>query len=159
MSLPEVKIYASPGARIPEKATPGSAGLDVRAFSGIDTVVTIPPGKRMAIPTGLFFEIPPGYYISLRPRSGLALKHGLTLINTPATIDSDYRGELMVIMGNLGNEPVTIENGDRIAQLFLEKVTEFRFVNVETRGELSGTDRGTGGFGSTGNGSSDHLLT
>jgi dUTP pyrophosphatase len=158
LSLPEVKIYAAPGARVPERATPGSAGLDVRALTGIDTIITIPPGKRMAIPTGLYFEIPEGYFVTLRPRSGLALKHGLTLINTPATIDSDYRGELQVIMGNIGHEPVTIENGDRIAQLFLEKVNEFRFQQVETRGQLSGTDRGEGGFGSTGSGSADHIL-
>ncbi len=150
MSDLNIKVYAMPGARLPERATPGSAGLDVCALPGPDTIITIPPKKRMAVPTGLFFEIPHGYFITLRPRSGMALKSGVTLINSPATIDSDYRGELKVILGNLGEEPFTIENGQRIAQLFVEKILDFEFSVVETKSELSDTDRGSGGFGSTG---------
>lgn len=150
-SIP-VKIYAMKGATLPRQATPGSAALDVCACLELDTEIRIPPGERMAIPTGLFMEIPHGYFVSMRPRSGLALKHGVSLPNSPATIDSDYRGELKVIMINLGKQDFVIRHGDRIAQMILERVVPFHFEKVDHPGELSDTDRGAGGFGSTGTG-------
>ncbi len=110
------------------------------------------PGQRTAVPTGLYFEIPAGYCISLRPRSGLALKNGITLVNTPATIDSDYRGELKVILANTGTETFTINHGDRICQLLLEKVYDFIWEEVSSAGDLDPSHRGEGGFGSTGTG-------
>ncbi len=154
-----VKIHSLPGARLPFKATTGSAAYDVCCHLGIDECMQIPPGGRKAIPTGLFFEIPPGYFISLRPRSGLALKHGITLPNSPATIDSDYRGELKVILINLGEELFTVNNGDRIAQLLVEKECLAEFESVPFAEELSDTKRGPGGFGSTGHSSSGTMLT
>ena len=147
---PEVKVYLAPGAVLPRRATPAAAGMDVCALLDSDTNIKIPPGERIAVPTGLYFEIPAGYFISLRPRSGLALKKGLTLLNTPATIDSDYRGELKVILANLGAKAVMIENGDRIAQLLLEKSQPFTWRQVESQEILEDSERGEGGFGSTG---------
>ena len=150
MKTPIVKVHAVPGARLPDKATPGSAGRDVHALLPPDTFVELSPGGRMTIPTGLYFEIPPGWFITLRPRSGLALKSGLTLLNAPATIDSDYRGELRVLLVNLGQEFARIESGDRIAQLFLEKVQDFDWETVPVLEHLEESERGSGGFGSTG---------
>ncbi len=147
---PTVKVYTAPGARLPKRATPEAAGMDVHALLESDTYIEIPPGERITIPTGLYFQIPPGWFISLRPRSGLALKKGLTLPNTPATIDSDYRGELKVALINLGTKNAVIENGDRIAQLLLEKVHEFEWEQVPRFDELDESERGSGGFGSTG---------
>lgn len=147
-----VKIYVSPGARIPERATPGSAGYDVCALLEPDTYINLNPGDRMAVPTGLFFELPEGTFISLRPRSGLALKHGVTLLNTPATIDSDYRGELMVIMANLGASSYRIQSGDRICQLLLERSLPIEWQKAGRPEELGDSERGSGGFGSTGRG-------
>ena len=131
------------GLDLPHYATGGAAGMDV--VSAED--VTIPPGGRHAVATGLAMAIPPGYEIQVRPRSGLALKHGITVPNTPGTIDSDYRGELKVILINHGQEPFPIARGDRVAQLVLAPVTRASWREVE---ELDPTQRGDGGFGSTG---------
>lgn len=129
----------------PSYSTFGAAGADIRAC--ITAPVVIKPGERALIPTGLLFEIPEGYEIQVRPRSGLALKHGITCLNSPGTIDSDYRGEIGVILINTGKEDFTVENNDRIAQIVLSPVIRADFV---TTGILSETERGTGGFGSTG---------
>jgi dUTP pyrophosphatase len=144
-----VKLHRRSGARIPERATEGAACFDVSAHLEVDTEIVISPGDRLTVPTGLFFEIPHGFYISLRPRSGLAFKHGITLLNSPATIDCDYRGELKVLLVNLGHEDFRIKHGDRIAQLMLEKIENVQFVETEFS-ELNETGRGSGGFGSTG---------
>ena len=150
--FPIVKVYLAPGARLPGKATSDSAGFDVHACLEIDTYIQIPPGERITIPTGLYFQIPSGFFITLRPRSGLALKNGLTLLNSPATIDSDYRGELRVLIVNLGTDNASIQNGDRIAQLFVEKCLDFKWEQVQEYDHLEKSVRGTGGFGSTGMG-------
>ncbi|MFC0206163.1 dUTP diphosphatase [Novosphingobium soli] len=131
------------GLDLPAYATDGAAGMD--AVSAED--VTLAPGARQAVATGLAVAIPPGFEIQVRPRSGLALKHGITVPNTPGTIDSDYRGELKVILINHGAEPFAIRRGDRIAQLVLAPVTRATWLKVE---ELEATARGEGGFGSTG---------
>jgi dUTP pyrophosphatase len=131
------------GLDLPAYATEGAAGMDV--VSAED--VTIEPGARHAVATGLAVAIPPGYEIQVRPRSGLALKHGISVPNTPGTIDSDYRGELKVILINHGSEPFVIARGDRVAQLVLAPVTRAVWSEV---GELDETRRGAGGFGSTG---------
>lgn len=150
----QVKVFTDPGATLPVRATSGAAGHDVCARLDPDTAfIEIAPGDRITIPTGLYFEIPEGCFITLRPRSGLALKKGLTLLNTPATIDSDYRGELRVLVINLGHEPVRIEHGDRIAQLLVERVVPIEWTRVESRDEFTDSERGQGGFGSTGTGS------
>ena len=131
------------GLELPAYATEGAAGMDVLAAED----VTLPPGDRYAVATGLALAIPPGFEIQVRPRSGLALKHGITLLNTPGTIDSDYRGELKVILINLGSEAFEVRRGDRIAQLVLAPVTRAAWLKVD---ELDETQRGEGGFGSTG---------
>jgi len=131
------------GLELPRYATDGAAGMDV--LSAEDVVLA--PGARHAVATGLALAIPEGYEIQVRPRSGLALKHGISLPNTPGTIDSDYRGELKIIMINLGAEPFAIHRGDRVAQLVLAPVTRASWNEVE---ELDDTERGEGGFGSTG---------
>lgn len=128
---------------LPDYATSGAAGMDV--VSAEDTVIA--PGARHAVATGLALAIPPGFEIQVRPRSGLALKHGITVPNTPGTIDSDYRGELKVILINLGSEPFKVRRGDRVAQLVLAPVVRASWLKVE---ELDETVRGSGGFGSTG---------
>lgn len=131
------------GLPLPAYATAGAAGMDV--VSAED--VTIAPGARHAVATGLAMAIPEGYEIQVRPRSGLALKHGITVPNTPGTIDSDYRGELKVILINLGTEPFAVARGDRVAQLVLAPVVQAAWDEVA---ELDATERGAGGFGSTG---------
>ncbi len=131
------------GLDLPQYATEGAAGMDV--VSAED--VTLPPGARHAVATGLALAIPPGYEIQVRPRSGLALKHGISVPNTPGTIDSDYRGELKVILINHGSQPFVIARGDRVAQLVLAPVTRAFWQEVS---ELEDTARGSGGFGSTG---------
>jgi dUTP pyrophosphatase len=131
------------GLPLPAYATTGAAGMDV--VSAEDVVIA--PGARHAVATGLAVAIPAGYEIQVRPRSGLALKHGITVPNTPGTIDSDYRGELKVILINLGSEPFTIARGDRVAQLVLAPVVQAAWSEVA---ELDATERGDGGFGSTG---------
>ncbi len=140
-----VKCIAEKGAIVPEYQTLGSAGADVCAL--IDKPVCLKPGMRHMIPTGLRFEIPLGYEIQMRPRSGLAAKHGISCVNSPGTIDSDYRGEVKVILINLGQEDFIINNGDRIGQVVLAPVFQANFTIVD---ELSNTERGAGGFGSTG---------
>jgi dUTP pyrophosphatase len=129
----------------PERATPGSAGLDLRAC--VTAPVTLQPGQRALIPTGFAMAIPEGFEAQVRPRSGLARKTGLTMLNTPGTIDSDYRGEVGVLAVNLGQEPIVIGRGDRIAQMVIQRVPEIELVEVT---ELPGTVRGGRGFGSSG---------
>jgi dUTP pyrophosphatase len=128
---------------MPAYASDGAAGMDVCAAESL----TLKVGRRHAVATGLAFAIPHGYEVQVRPRSGLALKHGITCLNTPGTIDSDYRGEVKVILANLGDEDFVIQRGDRIAQLVVAPVTHAMMVEVET---LDDTARGAGGFGSTG---------
>ncbi|WP_426165970.1 dUTP diphosphatase [Sandarakinorhabdus sp. DWP1-3-1] len=130
---------------LPAYATAGAAGMD--AVAAVTEPLVLAPGVRAAVPTGLAMAIPDGFEIQVRPRSGLAFKHGLTVANAPGTIDSDYRGEVKVLLVNLGTEPVTIERGMRIAQLVPTAVTRARLVVVDS---LDDTARGTGGFGSTG---------
>src|SRR5262245_32633757 len=130
---------------LPEPATPGSAGLDLRAC--VPQPVVVEPGRRRLIPTGFRIALPQGYEGQVRPRSGLALRQGLTMLNTPGTIDADYRGEIAVIAVNLGQEPVTIHRGDRIAQLVIAPVAPVRFLSVD---QLPPTDPASGGFGHTG---------
>lgn len=141
----EVKFVASDGAFLPVYKTKGAAGADVCAL--LDKDLVLRQGDRAVVPTGLFLEIPEGYEIQVRPRSGLAFKNGITVLNTPGTIDSDYRGELMVILANFGKEGFTVKNGDRIAQVVLAPVIQAAFVQAES---LSQTERGEGGLGSTG---------
>ena len=131
------------GLPLPARATEHAAGLDVVAAEDL----TLAPGQRHAVATGFAIAIPPGYEVQVRPRSGLALKHGITCLNTPGTIDSDYRGEVRVILANLGSEPFDVRRGERIAQLVPAPVLEAAFREVEA---LSETSRGAGGFGSTG---------
>jgi dUTP pyrophosphatase len=131
------------GLPTPTYATDGAAGLDVVAAEE----VTLAPGQRHAVATGFAIAIPDGYEVQVRPRSGLALKHGITCLNTPGTIDHDYRGEVKVILANLGHEPFEVRRGDRIAQLVPARVSRAAFREVR---ELDGTERGKGGFGSTG---------
>jgi len=133
------------GVELPKYETSGSAGLDIRAYIASD--LAIPPEGRAKIPTGLFLEIPKGYEAQIRPRSGLALKWGITLLNSPGTIDSDYRGELEVILINTGSESFTVKNGDRIAQMVISPVVR---AVISEADHLSETERGAGGFGSTG---------
>jgi dUTP pyrophosphatase len=128
---------------LPRYETEGAAGMDLRA----DEPVTLAPGERRVVPTGLAVEIPPGYEGQVRPRSGLAARHGVALVNAPGTVDSDYRGEVKVILVNLGGAPVLLARGDRIAQLVIAPVTRAEIVLVD---DLSDTARGGGGFGSTG---------
>lgn len=132
---------------LPSYETPGAAGADLRANLPDRSGMTLAPGERALIPTGLRVEIPPGFEMQVRPRSGLALKKGLSLPNTPGTIDSDYRGPLGIILINHGQSPVTITHGDRIAQAVVAPVVQARFEMTDT---LSDTARGEGGFGSTG---------
>ncbi len=142
MKLP---FQATADELIPTYGTVGAAGADVRAR--LDADVVIAPMKRALIPTGLRFEIPPGYEIQVRPRSGLAAKNGITVLNTPGTIDSDYRGEVAVILINLGDEPFTVTPGMRIAQIVFAPVVQAEFVRQDA---LAATGRGAGGFGHTG---------
>ena len=128
---------------LPEYATPASAGVDLRASEAR----VIPPGGRALVPTGLRIALPEGYEAQVRPRSGLALKHGVTLPNSPGTIDADYRGEIGVILMNLGQEPFVVEPGDRIAQMVVAPVARVAWSEAEA---LDATERGAGGFGSTG---------
>lgn len=140
-----IRCVAQDGTALPEYQTKDSAGADIRAF--LSEPVVIPAGGRSLIPTGLSFEIPSGYEVQVRPRSGLAIKNGITCLNAPGTIDADYRGEVKVILYNAGNEPFTVNNGDRIAQIVVAPVTVGIFEPVSA---LSETERGSGGFGSTG---------
>jgi dUTP pyrophosphatase len=141
----QVKIINKSQHALPAYETTASAGLDVRA--NIDAPVTLKPLGRTLVKTGLFMEIPVGFECQVRPRSGLALKKGVTVLNAPGTIDADYRGEVGVILINLSDEPFVIENGERIAQLVFARYEQAEWQETET---LTSTDRGAGGFGSTG---------
>lgn len=150
MSTITVQVCPLPhfeGLVLPAYETQGSAGMDVRAAVSEAEPFVLKPGERVMVPTGLSVAIPEGYEIQVRPRSGLAAKYGLTCLNTPGTIDSDYRGEIKVILINLGQEVVTLRRGERIAQLVLAPVTRLGWKHVEA---LDETARGTDGFGSTG---------
>lgn len=138
---------ADPSLPLPAYETAGAAGADLRANLPDRSSVTLMPGARVLVPTGLRLDIPQGYEVQIRPRSGLALKHGITLPNSPGTIDSDYRGPLGVIVMNAGEADFTIEHGDRIAQMVVAPVLQAQFTLVRA---LSETERGSGGFGSTG---------
>lgn len=141
----EIKIVSKSG-RMPSYETEGSAGADLRAWLP-DGPVTLQPGERRLIPTGLFVELPPGIEAQIRARSGLSIKHGITMINGVGTVDSDYRGEWNVPLVNLGSEPYTIQDGDRIAQMVLARYEKALFSLTE---EINDTQRGAGGFGHTG---------
>ena len=143
VSVQVKRLNNGAGLPLPVYASDGAAGMDVCAAEGL----TLKAGKRHAVATGMAFAIPHGFEVQVRPRSGLALKHGITCLNTPGTIDSDYRGEVKVILANLGDEDFVIQRGDRIAQLVVAPVTHAAMIEVET---LDDTVRGAGGFGSTG---------
>ena len=139
----KVKIVNHSRFALPEYQTPQSAGLDIRA--NIEESITLQPLERAMVPTGLYVELPEGCEMQIRPRSGLAAKHGITVLNSPGTIDADYRGEIKVILVNLSNTPFTIEAGERIAQMIVARYEQIEWQAVE---ELSSTERGAGGFGS-----------
>lgn len=141
----KIKIVNSSHHPLPQYATPLSAGLDLRA--NLDATITLQPMERRLVPTGLRIALPEGYEAQVRPRSGLALKHGITLLNTPGTIDADYRGEIGVIMVNLSTEPFTIADGERIAQLVIARYEQAEWLETDA---LDETERGEGGFGHTG---------
>lgn len=141
----EVKIINYSGNPLPHYATEGSSGMDVRA--NLTESIQLSPLERTLVPTGLYIELPLGYEAQVRPRSGLAIKHGISCLNTPGTIDSDYRGEIKIILVNLSNEVQIIHPGERIAQMVVQQVEKVQWIEVQ---ELSGTDRSSGGFGSTG---------
>lgn len=143
----EIPIINKSHHPLPTYATPLSAGMDLRAF--LQEPVTLAPGERGLIPTGLYMALPPGYEAQVRPRSGLALKRGLTVLNAPGTIDADYRGEVGVILINLSQEPQTISDGERVAQLVIAPVSQITWKETS---DLDETDRGAGGFGHTGMG-------
>lgn len=141
----KIKIVNRGSQQLPAYATPESAGMDLRA--NVAEPIVLRPLERRIIPTGLYMALPPGYEAQVRPRSGLAFKHGITVLNSPGTIDSDYRGELGVLLVNLSNEDFTIQAGERIAQMVIARHEQGEFVEVE---ELDDTERGAGGYGHTG---------
>ncbi len=145
MKSVEIKVINDSGHELPAYSTGQSAGMDVRA--ALSGPVVLAPMQRALIPTGLRIQLPPGYECQLRPRSGLALKHGITLLNTPGTIDADYRGEIGVILINLSDEPFVINNGERICQMVITDYTRGVWKSVDS---LDDTERGAGGFGHTG---------
>ncbi len=141
----EIKVINNSCFDLPRYATTGSSGLDLKA--NIDVTILLNSLERCIVPTGLFLEIPEGYEAQVRPRSGLAAKHGISVLNSPGTIDADYRGEIKVILVNLSNEPFTIEPGERIAQIVFAKIEQITWRDVNN---ISITERGDGGFGHTG---------
>lgn len=141
----KVKIVNTSGHPLPNYETTASAGMDVRA--NLEEAIVLKPLERVLIPTGLFIELPVGYEAQIRPRSGLAIKKGITLLNTPGTIDADYRGEIKIILANISNDDFVINNGERIAQMVIASHVQAEWVEVD---ELISTERGAGGFGSTG---------
>ena len=145
MSELQIRIINTSPNLLPEYATEGSSGMDLRAF--VESDITLEPMERKLIPTGLFIEIPLGYEAQVRPRSGLALKQGITCLNTPGTIDSDYRGEIKILLINLSDEKQVIKNSDRVAQLVISKVEKARLLLVQ---QLEDSERAAGGFGHTG---------
>ena len=145
MAVVHIKIQNLSSNALPEYATHGSSGMDIRA--SLDAALVLQPMERALVPTGLYMEIPDGYEVQVRPRSGLAIKQGITCLNTPGTIDADYRGEIKIILINLSSEEQVINPGDRIAQLVVQKVEKIQWLPVE---QLEETGRNTGGFGHTG---------
>lgn len=143
--IPVVLLDHAKGLPLPAYASPGSAGVDLRA--AVEGDLTLEPGQRLQVPTGLILELPDGFEGQVRPRSGLAIRHGVTLLNTPGTIDSDYRGEVKVILVNLGQKGYRLSRGDRIAQMVVAPVSQVVLTETDS---LVSTDRGEGGFGSTG---------
>lgn len=139
----KVPVQLEEGATLPQYQTPGAAGMDVTCTHE----VTLKPGERASVGTGLRMMIPEGYEVQVRPRSGLAIRHGLTMVNSPGTIDSDFRGEIKILMINLGSDVVTLSKGERVAQLVLAPVVRAELMIADT---LDETERGSGGFGSTG---------
>ena len=146
METIKVKIINRSHHDLPAYATPGSAGMDVRAYLPEGSVV-LGPLERALIPTGLYMQLPHGYECQIRPRSGLAIKHGISLVNTPGTVDSDYRGEIGVILVNLSNEPFTVTDGERVCQMVITRYTR---VDWEPTDRIDSTERGHGAFGHTG---------
>ena len=141
----EIKIHALPGAQIPAYHSLGASGADICAL--LDRELTLRPGETALVPTGIFIEIPEGYEAQIRPRSGLAAEHGVTLLNSPGTVDSDYRGEIRLVVVNLGQASFTIRRGDRIGQMVVARAAAVTLVEVR---ELPATGRNAGGFGHTG---------
>ncbi|AGS20200.1 deoxyuridine 5'-triphosphate nucleotidohydrolase [Rhizobium etli] len=142
-----IRLANGEGLDLPAYESKGAAGMDLRAAVDGDAPLTLAPGKRALLPTGFIFEIPEGFEGQVRPRSGLAFKHGITCLNSPGTVDSDYRGEVKVLLANLGEEAFVIERGMRIAQMVIAPVTQARVTEIAAASE---TARGAGGFGSTG---------
>lgn len=145
MGLMQVKIINHSDNQLPQYATTGSSGMDIRAF--LSAPLTMKPMERILVPTGLFIELPENHEAQIRPRSGLAIKQGITCLNSPGTIDADYRGEIKIILINLSTEEQVINSGDRIAQIIIQKVEKLEWINTD---ELETSERGAGGFGSTG---------
>jgi dUTP pyrophosphatase len=145
MSSLQIKIINKSSNELPAYATAGSSGMDIRANN--DVPVCIRPMERVLIPTGIFIELPQGFEAQIRPRSGLAIKHGITCLNTPGTIDADYRGEIKIILINLSQEDQVINRGDRIAQMVVQKIEKINWVEVK---QLETSQRNEGGFGHTG---------
>ena len=145
MNAVEIKIINESNNPLPDYATPEAAGMDLRAY--LKAPLSLAPLERCLVPTGIYMELPIGYEAQVRPRSGLAIKQGITCLNSPGTIDSDYRGEIKIILINLSAEPQIIQSGDRIAQMVIQKVERATITIVPV---LSGTERSSGGFGSTG---------
>lgn len=141
----KVRIINKSHHQLPEYATPYSAGMDLRA--NIDQPIILPPLERTLVPTGLFIELPQGYEAQIRPRSGLAAKHGITILNSPGTIDADYRGEIKIILVNLSNEEFVINDGERVCQMIITTHTQVEWDETDS---LDETERGSGGFGHTG---------
>lgn len=144
----KIKVFNNSKNELPQYATPQSAGLDLRA--NIQQDIVLNPGQRTLVPTGLHIQLPVGYEAHIRPRSGLALKHGITCLNSPGTIDADYRGDVGVILINHGTEPFVIKQGDRIAQMVIAKHETAEWESVESMDQLEDTERGSDGYGHTG---------
>ena len=145
MGIPLLRLPHAKGLDLPTYQTEGAAGMDV--FAAIEAEWKIEPGERVLVPTGIAVAVPPGFELQVRPRSGLAIHHGIFLLNSPGTIDSDYRGVVQVILANIGREPFVIERGERIAQMVIAPVTQAELRPVP---KVDGTERGEGGFGSSG---------
>jgi dUTP pyrophosphatase len=150
--IPVHQLPHAEGLDLPAFATPHSAGMDLRAALPEGEVWTLAPGERRLVPTGLVMALPEGFEAQIRPRSGLALKHGLTVLNSPGTIDADYRGEVQVLLINLGQAPFELTRGERVAQMLVAPVVKWSWERQADREALGATDRGTGGYGSTGRG-------
>jgi len=144
----KIKVFNSSTNDLPQYATPQSAGMDLRA--DIKEPITLQPTKSVLVPTGLHIQLPAGYEAQIRPRSGLALKHGITVLNSPGTIDADYRGDIGVILINHGDEPFVINKGERIAQMVITKCEQANWIPCASLSELNSTERGDGGYGHSG---------